>query len=108
MSLPTGDWSINANGYRGKLSIQSVDGNGNVAGTVYSENIQGFWDDAAKRLTFTRVINQADPSTTQVYAGHMFQSDNTLTIAGSFQAFSGTGANPMRSVLGWFAQHPAQ
>jgi hypothetical protein len=106
MSLPTGSWNVNGNGFLGTLSIDSIDANGNVSGTVFNERMQGFWDESAQKLTFTRVINQADPSTMQIYTGCMFQNANTFTIAGTFQAFSGTGANPMRSVFGWFAQHP--
>jgi hypothetical protein len=105
MSLPTGSWTINGNGVAGTMSIDSVDANGNVKGTVYGDAIQGFWDEPTQKLTFERVANPPDPSTMQFYVGYAFQDGGALTIAGSFQAFSGSGANPMRSVFGWFAQH---
>jgi hypothetical protein len=106
MSLPTGSWSIDANGFQGTLSIDSVDDNGNVKGSAYGNPIQGFWDEIAQKLSFTRTINPADPSTLQIFTGYMFQSGGSFTVAGSFQAFSGAGAVPTRSVLGWYAQHP--
>ncbi len=102
MALPTGDWQINGNGCSGTLAV-SVDGNGNVTGTVYGDPIQGFWDDGAQKLTFLRTPN-SDPSSSQIYTGYLFESIFTYTLAGSFQGFAGTGGAARRAVYGWLAQ----
>lgn len=101
MALPTGNWQINGNGWPGTLAL-SVDGNGNVTGTVYGNPIQGFWDDAAQKLMFLRSPN-SDPSTGQIYTGYLFKRDSTYTLAGSFQGFAGSGGVATRAVWGWFA-----
>ncbi len=115
MSLPTGDWSINANGFTGTLHITSVDASGNVAGNVHfaGEAVNdfggvAFWDDTSKKLTFIRKINPADASTFQIYTGYFFPRNHTLPsgatdLAGSFEAFRGTGATATRVLYGWHA-----
>jgi hypothetical protein len=112
MTLLTGTWKINANGFEGDLNIDSVDSQGNLSGTVFGNNILGFWDDVAMKITFIRVVDPSNPSTFQIYTGFLFQNptqpdagDNvTFTLTGSFEAFSGTGAVAQRVVYGWFAQ----
>src|SRR5438105_146312 len=97
----TGEWTIDANGFLGQLNIVSIDGAGNLSGTVYGDPIVGFWDDDAKKITFIRVINPLDPLSFQIYTGFFFvdplfwagnQGDISYTLAGYFEAFSGTGA----------------
>lgn len=117
MTLPTGDWHIDANGFVGTLHIASVDQQGNVAGTLTFSgeppnqlNNVAFWNDAAQELTFIRVINQANPSTFQIFTGFLFpefhtQPNGPSQLAGSFQAFKGTGGTASRSRFGWFANH---
>jgi hypothetical protein len=102
MALPTGDWQINGNGWPGTLAV-SVDGNGNVTGTVYGDPIQGFWGEGAQKLTFLRSPNN-DPSSSQIYTGYLFKRGSTDTLAGSFQGFAGTGGAARRAVYGWLAE----
>lgn len=106
-SLPTGTWNINQNSHKGKLIITSVDAAGKVSGTVFGNTIQGFWDEDAKKITLMRIINAANPSTIQILTGYMFRnssgSDAEFTLAGSFEAFSGTGGTAQRHVFGWYA-----
>src|SRR5262245_51299846 len=110
MALPTGTWTINGNGYTGQLSIQSVDAQGNLTGAVFGQKIVGFWDEASQRISFIRVIDAGRPDRQQVYTGYLFPMAQGTpaageVLAGSFEAFQGTGANARHSVFGWFAQH---
>jgi hypothetical protein len=102
-----GPWDINGNGFAGLLWIEGVDAQGNLLGssTVYGQPIIGFWDDNSQKITFLRIINAADPSTLQIYTGYLMQSQNdgSLSFAGSFEAFKGTGAYAQRVVYGWYA-----
>ena len=106
--LPTGTWKINGNSFRGDLVITSVDGSGKLTGTIYGgQSIIGFWDEASQKITFMRLINPADPSTFQIFTGYLFSNcatDCLHTLAGSFEAFAGSGATAQRTVYGWFAQ----
>lgn len=110
MPLPTGVWFLNGNSFTGDLTINSVDANGNLSATVYGgEQTTGFWDEAAQKITFLRIINAADPSTSQVFTGYLFQNVNAegnidYHLAGSFEAFAGTGAVAQRILYGWFAR----
>lgn len=105
MTIPKGSWKINGNGFPGTLSVDSVDNNGNVKGSVYGNAIFGFWDDPAQKLTFMRVVDPSNPSSMQLYTGYLFTSAGTPTLAGTFQAFSGGGGTPLRPMFGWYAQH---
>lgn len=71
MALWTGDWDINGNGWEGKLTITAVDAQGRVTGSVYGDQILGFWDDVSKKITFMRLTNPGDPSTFQTYTGYL-------------------------------------
>jgi hypothetical protein len=111
MSSPLGTWDINGNGYDGVLSIQQVDAQGNLGGsTVFGDRVDGFWDDRSKRITFIRVIDSSNPSRNQVYTGYLMdnqpnnQTDGKMALAGSFEAFKGTGGIAPRPVYGWFAK----
>ncbi len=105
MSLPTGSWNLDGNGFPGTLSVDSVDNNGNVKGSAYGNAIFGFWDDTAQRLAFMRVIDPSDASSMQLYTGYLFTSAGTPTLAGTFQAFAGSGGTPLQQVFGWYARH---
>jgi hypothetical protein len=110
MELPTGIWDVYANNNdRGQFNIVSIDAQGKVSGTVFGNQIFGFWDDVAKKLTFMRIINSADPSTFQIYTGYYFRNRpgegyRSYTLTGFFEAFSGTGATAQRSLYGWYAR----
>jgi hypothetical protein len=107
MAAPNGNWDINANSSLGELFIQSVDPQGNLVGsTVFGQPILGFWDEGSMKLTFMRIINQNDPSTYQIYTGYYMdpQTPGELpALAGSFEAFGGTGGIAQRVVFGWYA-----
>ena len=117
MALPSGDWRINANGFKGILHIAGVDAQGNVTGTLTMSgeppnqlNNVAYWDDTSKKITFIRVINAAEPSTSQTYTGFLFPQNHTQPngpseLAGSFEAFRGTGGTANRVLYGWFASH---
>ncbi len=108
MPLPTGTWFLNGNGFTGDLTVNSVDAHGNLNATVYGgQQTTGFWDETAQKITFMRLSNPADPSSFQVYTGYLFHNvsgiDTIYTLAGSFEAFAGTGAVAQRVLYGWFA-----
>ena len=117
MNLPLGIWRIDANGYSGELKIANVDPLGNVVGTLHFageaiNSIDGlaFWDDAAKKITFMRVVDPGKPATFQIFTGYFFPRDHAKPmgpseLAGSFMAFHGTGAVANRVLYGWFASH---
>jgi hypothetical protein len=104
-------WNINANGYAGELVISSVDAQGHLSGSVFGNPLIGFWDEAAGKITFMRIINPGDPSTFQVYTGFLFtgpesvvnEGDSHYTMAGEFEAFAGSGGTATRTVYGWYA-----
>ena len=109
-SLQQTIWSINANGQKGELKINSVNTQGNITGTVFSNPIIGFFDGPLGKITFTRIINESDPSTFQVYTGYIF--DNFCghhcayaTLTGSFQTFSHSEDTTAEKagVYGWYA-----
>lgn len=105
-------WALNCNGFAGLLLIDAVNPNGSITGRIIEGNrtdsISGFWDDewdggpgGARSLTFTRKIG-GDPAATQIFTGYMMQGKPVL--AGTFEAFAGTGATAKRSVYAWVAQ----
>jgi hypothetical protein len=94
-ALPIGNWHIVANGYDGVLHVASVDDSGKIAGSVFGSPIKGFWDGFARRLTFTTTVASSE---LQIYTGHVLSS---WSLAGTFEAFSGTGATATRNVYGW-------
>lgn len=104
MPLQLGQWNVNGNGFTGVLNLLGVDGSGNINGTVFGDPVAGFWDEVSQTITFLRISNPADPSTMQVYTGHMFSNGAQRTLAGAFEAFQGTGAVARRVKYGWFAQ----
>jgi hypothetical protein len=111
-AVPLGSWEINASGDRGQLAILTVDRQGELRGTLYGQAIVGFWDERAQKILFVRFLDPAVPATTQVYTGYLFRNSGgvrgvgtaTYTLAGSFEAFGGTGATAARAVYGWYAQ----
>ncbi|HKG14664.1 MAG TPA: hypothetical protein VKB12_15155 [Pyrinomonadaceae bacterium] len=117
MSLPTGAWKINANGFTGTLHVAGIDAAGNVAGNVHFVNEPAndlggvaFWDDTSKKLTFIRKINPADASTFQIFTGYFYATNHTTPngpadLSGSFEAFRGTGGTAHRVLYGWNAHH---
>jgi hypothetical protein len=117
ISLREGHWRIKANGFQGDLNIASVDNQGRLSGTLTMQNeptdqIVGFWDERSEKIIFMRILNPSDPSAGQIYTGHLFcipigcssTGQNTLTLAGSFEALATGGGSAERSVFGWYAE----
>ena len=111
-SLPLGTWEVNAGGDRGSLQIASVTRQGELRGTLFGKAIVGFWNDLAQQIMFVRILNPAEPSTTQLFTGYLFRNPGglrgvgtaTYTLAGSFTALAGTGTTAARATYGWYAQ----
>jgi hypothetical protein len=94
MALPTGRWSINANGYTGILLIRGVDGVGNLDAEVTLAGggpnpVTGFWDDTSKKITFIRVVNRNDPPQNQIYTGFHFTTGSAQSLTRIFRSISG-------------------
>ena len=112
-AAPIGTWSFNSNGFPARLVITSVNHlTGDVVGNMDGVPIKGFWNEGAQRLTFYRTIggnlSSTPPENIQVYTGYKFPTsvlipNGTKRLAGTFEAFRGTGANAVRSVFGWYA-----
>jgi hypothetical protein len=111
-ALPTGTWTVRANGFRTELNIRGVAANGDLLNSTFGGNpIHGLWDGASQRLQFLRVVNTAQPSTYQTYEGFLFSIPRTPTqgqpvtyyLTGSFYAFQGTGGTSPRGEYGWYA-----
>ncbi|MFY9883986.1 MAG: hypothetical protein WAL67_02610 [Candidatus Cybelea sp.] len=116
MPLQTGTWKINAGGTVGQLVITSVDGLGNVTGSltsgfagIKSVSIAGIWDEVAQRLML--VVNTL-LSGAQTYTGFLFKDSLRMpgvtgsvvfTLVGSFQVFS-LPATTDQFEFGWYAQ----
>ncbi|HEX4770043.1 MAG TPA: hypothetical protein VH351_04375 [Bryobacteraceae bacterium] len=110
---PNGTWAFDGNGYSGTLvitvdSANNLSGNSNLAG----DKIIGFWSESAQRLMFCRVNGSTNlgtpPSNVQVFTAYQFpvnaaQPTGAQRLAGTFEAFSGTGATASRNVFGWYA-----
>jgi hypothetical protein len=102
MAIPAGIWRLDGNGDLGDLNITNLDGQGNLDGTAYGQRIIGLWDDGAKRITFTRLIDPADPSTWETFTGFLIEGASPV-LAGHFVAFSRAGGQAARFTYGWKA-----
>ena len=107
----SGIWDINDNGFTGTLNIKAVDAAGNIDKTSVLGNdlIFGFWDEPSQKITFMRIIDPAKPDTFQTYTGYFmgFQpgAKRQFSLAGTFEAFEGTGGTAQHSTFGWYAIH---
>lgn len=99
-------WDMKSNSFSCELRIDVLDAAGNMTGSILdggrSDPVEGLWDGRAGRLTFTRRIAGKDASSVQVYTGYLFDGEDRL--AGSFEAFQGTGASARTGVFGWTAK----
>src|SRR5947207_2356143 len=101
MALLTGIWNINANSFQSDLTINAVNADGTLQATMFGgQQVVGFWDETAQKITFVKVeASPVDPSHLQIYTGYLFQNDvpgssqTLFTLAGSFEAFAGTGGS---------------
>ena len=119
MTLPVGEYAINADGNTGLFTISSLgtpDSSGNqfLSGTVaytvtgVTNNIVGFWDEARQHIAFQRLI-APNPAEIQSYEGTLFVSPGTgrtfYTLQGQFLTGSITGASStFLTALTWCAQ----
>jgi hypothetical protein len=111
MTLPVGEYAINANGTTGLFTISSLgtpDSSGNqfLSGTV--AYTVGFWDEAGQHIAFQRLI-ATSPADIQSYEGTLFVSPGTgrtfYTLQGQFLTGSITGASSaFLTALTWCAQ----
>lgn len=105
MALQTGQWSLN--GIEGGLSIDSVDAQGHVEGSVGNRHLEGYWDDQARKLVFTS-MNPSDLSTTQIFTGylHVYAIVDVIRyrLAGSVETITNTRGDIERVVDGWIAE----
>lgn len=105
-----GEWTLNANGAEGTLSIPDIDSAGRLVGAkAFGSSVIGFWDDEGKKITFLRPTKASGHSSDQIYTGYWFSTDESATIVsfyltGFFEAFEGTGGKANRTLFGWFAR----
>ena len=58
-----GPWKFFANGVEGQLTLKD-DGNGKLSGSIDgNQQVLGFWDASARKVTFLRILDPKDPST---------------------------------------------
>ncbi len=102
-------WRINANGSLGTLTLQSND-NVSLQGSVTFDDtggrvdqIEGGWDDAEGKITFTRFL---PGGAQQMYTGFLGNNHpEQLLLAGSFTE-SDVPPNAPRTSFAWFASSP--
>ena len=108
---PNGIWKLNNNGFVLTLTLK-IDALGYASGFANSDPITGFWDETTGRLMFHRDTGGATitPDKVQIFTGYQFPCNTTpeggtgnQCLAGSFEAFKGTGAVPAKNVFGWVA-----
>lgn len=100
-------FNVYANGQTGTL-VLGYDAEGGVTGTLFGKQVQGFWDSFQRKLTFVVYNSYLDVTLNQVYTGYLTgvstcRWDETCRLAGTFEAFSGSGGLPQRNVFGWYA-----
>jgi hypothetical protein len=116
LTLTTGCWAFNSNGYNSlngensSLCITSINAAGDFSGVAGTWKFIGFWNESSKKITFllwpsAYATNQA---TYQFYTGSWFSDDQDdpyglKRMTGTFTAFRGTGATPLRWEYGWTA-----
>lgn len=109
------EWEITANGFPGKLKIDSVDKQGNLKGIMQlsgekSNEVIGLWDEHSQKIIFMRIGK--NPSSMQMYTGYLFVGSATFCpntelqrmMAGTFEALPGGGGTAARSIAGWAAR----
>lgn len=106
--LPTGTWTLNANGTVGPFVINSVDSiTGRVNATAFGQNLViGIWKPKTQRLIFI-AGDSSNPSTLQVFTGILLKrqaGSSTSVMAGTLETFS--GGIGTRSVFAWVATLP--
>lgn len=113
VALPTGEWEIHENEYVGTLTIDGVDPQGVVTGTLEAapdppHNITGLYNERSGHLTYYRIINPQDPASIQTYFGVVFRDGSQFAgapdrMAGYFTGLPPGGGNKDQNVWGWYA-----
>jgi len=113
VALPTGEWEIHENGYIGTLTIDRLDPQGVVTGTLEAapdppHNITGLYNEVSGHLTFYRIINPQDPASIQTFFGVAFRDGSQFAstpdrMAGYFTGLPPGGGNEDQNVWGWYA-----
>ena len=107
MPLQLKSWDMIANGKKMTFTPSSIDSKGKLKGKIVdgakTQTIEGFWNEEARQISFLRIIDPDKPSATQIFTGYL-AGDNHL--AGTFEAFAGSGGTAQRSVFGWAASIP--
>jgi hypothetical protein len=107
-----GSWALNANGHIGTLNITSIDATGKIVGTMIFpplvRQIQGFWNASSCKIIFVQAssLAAAAPAEIQIYTGYAYNLRGVKRLAGSFEAFAGTGGSAGRHTYGWDALKP--
>jgi hypothetical protein len=101
--LPSGSWSIDANGVVGTPVLNPPSATGDLTGTMFGSSINGYYNSTTQKITIMRVSTPGDFSTVQIFTGYLFHTGTRNDLAGSFLAFNGTGGSASESDFGWFA-----
>ena len=134
-SIPTGGYNIQSNGLHGTLNITSLDGEGNLNGTIDlypwdrpASPVIGYFDPISGKIALVRIIGP-QPHDIEVYTGYKFGNiiancisgtgpgscfDIATGFAGTFQSFSRSQVplnempNATKNTFGWYASHIPQ
>lgn len=97
-----GQWALMGNQYAGTLNITAQAATGKcraITGTVYGENIQGFYCPASGRFQFLRKLSNG--ATFQVWSGQLSDRAPVLRMGGTFSSVDGT----VGGALGYYNFH---
>jgi hypothetical protein len=112
MPSPIGTWNLQGDFLDGTLIIETIDATGNLTQvTLDGEQLLGFWNEDAQKLTFLRTNSPPNSQATPeflarliVFTGYLISNEaGSLAFAGTYQSFQGSGATSGRSVFGWYA-----
>jgi len=104
LSLPVGDWQVNANGFQGILHITLNGGDIVPGSTIFGNPIVGFYDATSARINF--IMFTGNPKAPQIYNGYLFRSianPSLWELTGEFSAYKGSGGVAQRIDYGWVA-----
>ena len=104
LSLPVGDWQVNANGFQGILHITLSGGDILPGSSIFGNSIVGFYDATSARINFIRLTG--NPRAPQIYNGYLFRSianPSLWELTGEFSAYKGSGGVAQRIDYGWVA-----
>jgi hypothetical protein len=91
-----GSWSVLGNFASGTLTISGQGSSGQcqfIVGTIYTDNIQGFYCPGSGRIQFIRKRTDNN-DTVQVWTGNVSQASSILHMAGTFTSVDPNGGSP--------------